>query len=305
MQSEATELSDISSVWIASIIFLALFMFDTWVKALGWSALLHLVVIAVLWYTQQPLPVAELAKPETIEAFVYQPIPRPAKPLLIDPPEKALTAAQKTAPDPVSPSTMAQSSVTQSALATSIIEPSIVEPPTVANPQPTAPQPASKVQTQPEVSAEPPRSATQKTAHATATSDAPSDDIHTDATHATKPIQVTGSPMSLAERSLAIATRHQAEVSSAALTASQQRPDLRDRPATTHKTQIKPAHAAANVLMQLSDGSFIEKVGDYCYLAKPGADLRADISSMKPFPCGEDKNAAMYERIMSKVGQNR
>lgn len=300
MQSEATELSDISSVWIASIIIFALFMFDTWVKALGGSALLHLVVIAVLCYTQQPLPVAKLAKPESIEAFVYQPIPRPVKPQLIDPPEKALTAAQKTAPEPASPSTMAQSTV-----ATSIIEPSIVEPPIVANPQPTAPQPASKVQTQPEVSAEPPRSATQKTAHATATSDAPSDDIHTDATHATNPIQDTGTPMSLAERSLAIATRHQAEVSSAALAAIQQRPDLRDRPATTHKTQIKPAYAAANVLMQLSDGSFIEKVGDYCYLAKPGADLRADIFSMKPIPCGEDKNAAMYQRIMSKVGQDR
>jgi hypothetical protein len=111
--------------------------------------------------------------------------------------------------------------------------------------------------------------------------------------------------MSLAERSLAIATKRTTDISSAALQASQQRPELRDRPATTSKVQLTPEHAADNVLMVLSDGSFIEKVGDYCYHAKPGADLRSDIFSMKPVPCGKDKNAAMYERIMSKVGQDR
>ena len=52
----------------------------------------------------------------------------------------------------------------------------------------------------------------------------------------------------------------------------------------------KPAYAADNVLEVMADGSFIEKVGDYCYQAKDGADLRRDIASMKPVPCGKDAN---------------
>ena len=239
------------------------------IKAFSWSALLHLVVIAVLWYTQQPVS-APVAQPKAIQAFVYQPIPRPAKPPILNSAE--------------------------------------VLPEALATPQKTAPRPASKVKTQPKVIAEPPRAARQKTEHTAAPSEeAPSDDSHltTDATHTTKPIQATGTPLSLAERSLAIANRRHTDVSSAALAASQQRPERRDRPATTAKVQLKPEHAADNVLMVLSDGSFIEKIGDYCYHANYGANLRADISSMKPVPCGKDKNAAMYERIMSKVGQDR
>jgi len=245
------------------------------VKALGWSVLLHLLVIAVLWYTQQPVP-APVGQPTAMKAFIYQPLPRPAKPPLVNSPEVLPEAAPEPVPQPV-----------------------------VASSKQTAPEPepASKLKTPPEMSAEPPSVAPQTTANTTD----PSDNISqtTDATHTTKPIQETGATMSLTERSLAIANRRHADVSSAALAASQLRPALRDLPATTGKVQLAPEHAAANVLMQLSDGSFIEKVGDYCYKAKPGADLRADISSMKPVRCGEDKNAAMYERIMSKVGQDR
>ena len=40
-------------------------------------------------------------------------------------------------------------------------------------------------------------------------------------------------------------------------------------------------------------------------LANAGADLRADIFSMKPVSCGENKNDAMFERIMSEVGGGR
>ncbi len=65
----------------------------------------------------------------------------------------------------------------------------------------------------------------------------------------------------------------------------------------------KPAYAADNVLEVMADGSFIEKVGDYCYQAKAGADLRRDIASMKPVPCGKDANEALYNSIMNKIGK--
>lgn len=65
----------------------------------------------------------------------------------------------------------------------------------------------------------------------------------------------------------------------------------------------KPAYAADNVLEVMADGSFIEKVGDYCYQAKDGADLRRDIASMKPVPCGKDANEALYNSIMNKIGK--
>ncbi len=65
----------------------------------------------------------------------------------------------------------------------------------------------------------------------------------------------------------------------------------------------KPAYAADNVLEVMADGSFIEKVGDYCYQAKDGADLRRDIASMKPVPCGKDANEALYNSIMNNIGK--
>ena len=65
----------------------------------------------------------------------------------------------------------------------------------------------------------------------------------------------------------------------------------------------KPAYAADNVLEVLADGSFIEKIGNYCYQAEAGADIRRDIASMKPVPCGENANEALYNSIMNKIGK--
>ena len=65
----------------------------------------------------------------------------------------------------------------------------------------------------------------------------------------------------------------------------------------------KPAGVADNVLEVLADGSFIEKIGNYCYQAEAGADLRRDISSMKPVPCGENADEALYNNIMNKIGK--
>lgn len=249
-------------------------MFDNLTKALGWSALLHLLVVAGLWYTYQPVQVMQLIQPKAIEAFVYQP-PHPKPPL------------SKTADtEPAQPIAEPSPEVTGTE-----------ETPAIA-PVKTVPVaiPEKPVASQPPV-----MSATDQQ------TDQPHDNTHqpTDATHITNPMPGTQAPITLAERSLAIASRRHSEISSAAIAASQQRPDLRDRPATTAKAQLKPEHAADNVLMVLSDGSFIEKIGHYCYHANQGANLRADISSMKPVPCGENKNAALYERIMSKVGQDR
>jgi len=245
-------------------------MSDNLAKALAWSALLHLLVIAVLWYTQQPVPMPTQHK--AIEAFVYQPIISKVKPPTINPAEVAPAQPQaaelKPAEKPIA---------TVAAKAKPQVKP---EKPI------SAPHPTNKAF----------EKTTDKPLHHSQT---------TDATHVTNPTQGSDTALSLAERSLAIATRRNHDISSAALAASQQRPELRDRPATTSKVQVTPEHAAANVLMVLNDGSFIEKVGDHCYQAKPGADLRSDIFSMKPVPCGEDKNAALYDRIMSKVGQDR
>lgn len=243
-------------------------MSDNLAKAIGWSVLLHLLVIAALWFTHPPVKV--VMQPKAIEAFVYQPVrPQPK------PPEVVVSE-----PAPVAPS------VVETATSEHVIpEPNIIAEPdvVVANPVTTQPTPVA-----PENLATAPQAAVSQTT-----------------TTAVASTSSTNTSMSLAERSLNIATRRNNDISSATLKASQQRPELRDRPATTSKMQITPEHAAANVLMVLSDGSFIEKVGEHCYQAKAGADLRADIFSMKPVPCGEDKNAAMYERIMRKVGQNR
>ncbi len=237
-------------------------MFDNLVKALGWSALLHLLVIVVLWYTQQPIPMP--AQPKAIKAFVYQPISPKVKPPTISTAETVSAPKLKPAGKPVA---------------------------TVA------------VKTKRQVKSEKPISTPRSTNQTTDRPLNPS--LTTDATHVTNPTQGSDGALSLAERSLAIATRRNHDISSAALAAIQQRPELRAPPVTTSKVQVTPEHAADNVLMVLSDGSFIEKVGDHCYQAKPGADLRSDIFSMKPVPCGEDKDAALYERIMSKVGQDR
>lgn len=112
----------------------------------------------------------------------------------------------------------------------------------------------------------------------------------------------------LADRILAtVATRQQqqaTELSSAEIHALQQK-TAPDKTSSVVRSGPKPSYAADNVLEVLNDGSFIEKIGDYCYQAKDGADLRRDISSMKPVSCGDDANEVLYHSIMDKVGKNR
>lgn len=261
--------------------FTALSMFDTFLKTLAWSFLFHLlVVIGILWSREHPAP--KVTTPKTIEAFIYQPVPHlqrsTAKSPLPEPiPAKSIPALSEVSDIPKTPAPPKATARKMSKASLPKTTPAAVS--TAATPvvtMPVAPK-ASAIAT-------------------------------TDLQQRVDEPQIPAAARSairLSERSLAIATRHQDEVSTAVLAASQLRPELRDRPATTSRPQQKPAHAAANVISVLSDGSFIEKVGDYCYLATPGADLRADISSMKPVSCGEDKNAAMFRRIMSKVGQDR
>jgi hypothetical protein len=70
--------------------------------------------------------------------------------------------------------------------------------------------------------------------------------------------------------------------------------------------QQNPAHLAKDVLIAFDNGNQLVKVGkDRCVLVIQGADLQKDIQSMKLAPCGKDKNAALFERIMSEIGQNR
>lgn len=70
--------------------------------------------------------------------------------------------------------------------------------------------------------------------------------------------------------------------------------------------QQNPAHLAKDVLIAFDNGNQLVKVGkDRCVLVSQGADLQKDIQGMKIAPCTKDKNAAMFERIMSKIGQNR
>ncbi|MBU2279660.1 MAG: hypothetical protein KKB45_12750 [Gammaproteobacteria bacterium] len=227
-------------------------------KAIAWSVLLHLLVLLLLWSSDQPAPLSAPSK--AITAFVYQPIANKPEPLKSEPParvvEKALLPKPpKTKPDPLpTPLTTAVASVT--------------EQPIVAVP--------------------------------------------TDTQQAIEPVTTavaTDAQPSLAARSLAFVAKRQAQLSSDTIKSLQQRPERREDAQNEHSMQAisktTPAHVAANVQHVGRDGSFIEKVGDSCYQARDGADLRADIFSMKPVPCGEDKNAALYQRIMSKVGQDR
>lgn len=112
----------------------------------------------------------------------------------------------------------------------------------------------------------------------------------------------------LADRILAtVATRQQqqaTELSSAEVQALQQK-TVPDKASSLVRSGPKPSYAADNVLEVLNNGSFIEKIGDYCYQAKAGADIRRDIFSMKPVTCGDDANEVLYHSIMDKVGKNR
>lgn len=254
-------------------------MVDNLAKTLGWSVLLHLLLLAALWVSQRPLP-QQVATPKAIRTFLYQPLPPPAQPAIDKRPATTAPAPSATPQQPEPAVARQQKAPVASVSSNAALrDPNLPKvPSTDLSPPLSSALPETPAKVQPQTN---------------------------DATHVIASAQDATATMSLAERSLAIANRRQAAITSADLAASQQRPELRDRPATTAKAQLKPEHVADNVLMVLKDGSFLEKIGDYCYHANDGANLRADISSMKPVPCGEDKNAALFERIMRKVGQDR
>lgn len=228
-------------------------------KALGYSVLLHALVIAIFRhsYLAEPL-VLPLAESTPIAAFIYQ------APLA---PTPAPTRTEPQLPAPNIP----------------VIKKS--ESPAKSKPKQTT----ARVQTSGEV-----KPAAKPIANSTKAQSAI-------ATNVAEPVTAH---FSLAERSIALAARQQQQVSRETLEASQIRPEMREL-SNKRSQKYTPAHVAANVLDVQDDGSFIEKIGDYCYQAKAGADLRADIFSMKPVACGENKNDAMFERIMSEVGGRR
>ncbi len=241
-------------------------MTATLIKALAWSVLLHVLVMALLWGFYRPTP--KLVHAQPIAAFVYQPA-------VVT--EKTLPATKAMATTPVERKSLPVKPPVSKSLATKSLA--------------TRPAAHQRLRQQP---AKPPSTDGLVAAKIKAASPTAPPATHGSATTSPHP------QPSLAERSLAIATRY--EVSAEMLKASQQRPALREQNARSG-VKTTPAHVADNVLEVLNDGSFIEKVGDYCYKAKAGADLRADIFSMAPVSCGQDKDAAMYERIMSEVGR--
>lgn len=277
-------------------------MSDTFKKAIAWSMLLHVLVISMLWltYGAAPLPKPLLLKSQPVAAYVYQapladapkqvPAPLPqvkdnpsfGNTLKSDEPESKQPAATKLAVNQPAAAKPVLSKQVPSKQVTAARSPK--ELPAIANQAQPSPAP-----TAPDI-----KSVTVKQKDSAIAEPSVISEL-------TRP---SSSSQSLAERSLAIASRQQQQqqVSSATLQASQTRPEFRER---SNKQRLKttPAHVAGNVLDVQEDGSFIEKVGDYCYQAKAGADLRADIFSMKPVPCGENTDEAMFERIMSEVGR--
>lgn len=231
------------------------------VKALGYSVLLHVLVIAIFRhsYLAEPL-VLPLAESTPIAAFIYQ---APLVPTQVP-----------TRPEPQLPAPAPNVPVIKKTVS-----------PAQSKPKPTT----ARVQKRGDV-----KSAAKPIANSTKAESAI-------VTNVSEPVTAN---FSLAERSLALATRQQQEVSRETLEASQIRPEMREL-SNNRSQKTTPAHVAANVLDVQDDGSFIEKIGDYCYQANAGADLRADIFSMKPVSCGENKNDAMFERIMSEVGGGR
>lgn len=277
-------------------------MTATLIKALAWSVLLHVLVLALLWGFYRPTPILVHAQP--IAAFVYQPAvvtektlpatkamattPVERKSLPVKPP-----VSKSLATKPAGTNTVATKTITAKTKAGNRVAMPTSAPAIMAQQPEPAERKGRRVQPQsPEVLV----ASKVKTASQGAIAPEPAPST---LGSATKSID---SQPSLAERSLAIATRY--EVSAEMLKASQQRPVLREQNARSG-VKTTPAHVADNVLEVLNDGSFIEKVGDYCYKAKAGADLQTDIFSMAPVSCGQDKDAAMYERIMSEVGRNR
>jgi len=256
-------------------------MVDNLAKALGCSVLLHLLVFAALWLTRQPLP-QPVSEPKAIHTYIYQSLPRPPQPV---PEQRPTPPAQ----EPIGPPQQRASGLISQQMAQDVTE-----------------LPASTVtKTTTELTREQATERAAVTSSELANTQPTAQSQTTDASLVIQPASNSTASMSLTERSLAIASRRHPDISSADLAASQQRLELRDRPATTGMPSMVPAHAADNVIMVMRDGSFLEKVDDYCYLATPGANLRADIFSMKPVSCGEDKKAILFDRIMQKVGQDR
>lgn len=181
----------------------------------------------------------------------------------------------------------------------------------VTTTQPQATKAASPAQAKPHAVAAPTKQTAKapraNTAPARLTTTKPARPDTTPAQQATT-AKRTDSGAGLANRILnSVAARQQQQarqLSSAEIRALQQKP-AQGGTIMAKRVALKPAYAAANVLDVLHDGSFIEKVGDYCYQAKAGADLRRDISSMKPVPCGEDPDEALYHSIMDNIGAGR
>jgi len=274
-------------------------MSDTFKKAIAWSMLLHVLVISMLWlsYGAAPLPQPLLLKSQPVAAYVYQ---AP----LADDPKQVPAPLPQVKDNPSSGNTLKsdkpelnQPQSKQPAAAKPVLSKQVPSNQVTAAQSPTdVPAIANQAQPSPAPTAPDIKSVTVKQKDAAISEPSVISGL-------TRP---SSSSQSLAERSLAIASRQQQQqqVSSATLQASQTRPEFRER-SNQQRLKTTPAHVAENVLDVQEDGSFIEKVGDYCYQAKAGADLRADIFSMKPVPCGENSDEAMFERIMSEVGGGR
>lgn len=279
-------------------------MTATLIKALAWSVLLHVLVLALLWGFYRPTPILVHAQP--IAAFVYQPAvvtekTLPATKAMATPPVERKSLPVK---PPVSKSLATKPAGTNTVAAKTIVAKKkagnrVAMPTSAPAIMAQQPEPAERKGRRQPVKPPSPEVLVASKVKTASQGAIPPEPAPSTLGSATKSID---SQPSLAERSLAIATRY--EVSAEMLKASQQRPALREQNARSG-VKTTPAHVADNVLEVLNDGSFIEKVGDYCYKAKAGADLRADIFSMAPVSCGQDKDAAMYERIMSEVGRNR
>jgi len=301
-------------------------MSDTFKKAIAWSMLLHVLVMTMLWltYGAAPLPQPLLLKSQPVAAYVYQaPRADAAKKVPVPLPqvENNPSSANKLKSDKLE-SNQPQSNQPQSnepaATQLAANQPAASKP---TASKPTVPKPAasklvfSKPVSSKQVTAA--RSPTEVPAIAnqeqpspaptapdiTSVTVNPKDSAIAEPSVISELTRPSSTSQSLAERSLAIASRQQQQqqVSSATLQVSQTRPELRER-SNNQRLKTTPAHVAGNVLDVQEDGSFIEKIGDYCYQAKAGADLRADIFSMKPVPCGENTDEAMFERMMSEVG---
>ena len=274
-------------------------MSDTFKKAIAWSMLLHVLVMSMLWltYGAAPLPQPLLLKSQPVAAYVYQ---AP----LADAPQKVPAPLPQVENNPsfgnILKSDKPESKQPQSnqpAAAKSVLSKQVPSKQVTAARSPTdVPAIANQAQPSPAPTTPDIKSVTVKQKDSAIAEPSVISEL-------TRP---SSTSQSLAERSLAIASRQQQQqqVSSATLQASQTRPELRAR-SNHQRLKTTPAHVAGNVLDVQEDGSFIEKVGDYCYQAKAGADLRADIFSMKPVSCGENKNDVMFERIMSEVGGGR